>query len=227
MMHRKGFGFAVLTSVLLAAGHGSAGPSETVDARVGNVDITQGKVRAAFLRGAQQDVLPGDKGFFTKAGAKVPGSDFEVYRVGDRLAWTMTSFATFDELRFRTSLSARITTTRTCKTGGKKADFGEKGVATGRNPPKGFEFATVMTAEPHGDTSIVFTIDKGTADGVMPSSTGYAIMPGTGMPQPYAIDITWVTATTAGGYVHGVPSSEEASKTIRKLGYEIVTCKKK
>ena len=41
----------------------------------------------------------------------------------------------------------------------------------------------------------------------------------------YKVDITWVSKSTAGGYVRNVPSSEEAQKTARKLGVEQASCR--
>lgn len=215
----------LLVSTLLVAAHGSAQSSKTVDVRVGGVDITQGKVRAAMLSGANQGLLPGDKGFFTKDGKKVDGSDFEVYRVSDRVAWAMTRFPTTDELRFRTSLQTRITKTRTCASAGaKKPSFDDRETALGRKPPQGFGFATVIWAEKVTDTEISITIDKGTEDGVMPSSSSYALLPGVGAPLPYVVDIKWVTATTAGGSVTA-GNAESLEKLVRRIGYERVVCK--
>jgi hypothetical protein len=203
MTIRNLFGLTAIAFTLFAATDGSAAPraSKTLDMRVGGVSIEQGKVRAALLSGADQGILPGDKGFFTKDGQKVPGSDFEVQRVGGRIAWTFTSFPTVDELRFRTSLTARVTApSRTC---------------TGR----GTHMAAVTSTARESDSSFFFTLDKGTADGLMPSSV-VAIKDGT-------VDITWVSEKSAGGYVRGVKNPDEAAAAFRRLPYEQVQCKAK
>lgn len=201
---RTFLGIAALAIGLVATTDGSAQSraSKTLDVRVGSYSIEQGRVNAALLSGEQQGILPGDKGFFTKNGQKVPGSDFEVNKIGGRVAWTVTSFPTPDTLRFKTSLTARITTPiRVCTS-------------------KGTKVAVVMSARKESDTSIYFTIDKGTQDGVMPSSV--IAGPGEG-----ATELTWVTPTAAGGYVRGVSNPEEVATAFRKTAFESITCKTK
>ena len=203
MTTRTLFGLTALAFTLFAATDGSAAPraSKTLDVRVGGVSVEQGKVRAALLSGAEQGILPGDKGFFTKDGQKVAGSDFEVQRIGGRVAWTFTRFPTVDELRFRTSLTARVTSpARTCTS-------------------KGTKIAKVTSAVRESDTSFDFTIDKGTDDGVMPASVA-AAPEGT-------LDFTWVTNSDAGGYVRGVKNPDAAAKAFEKVVYESITCKPK
>lgn len=198
-------GLTAITFSILAASDGFAASraSKTIDVRVGGVSIEQGKVNAALLSGADQGILPGDKGYFTKDGQKVPSSDFEVKRVGGRVAWTVTPFPTIDVMRFRTSLTTRVTTPqRTCTR-------------------KGTRLANVTSTAREGDTSIYFTIDKGTDDGVMPSS-GFAMQGTSG-----TIELRWVSETNAGGYVRGVANPDEAAKAFRRLGYEVITCKAK
>src|SRR5688500_3389717 len=112
MSIRALFGLTAIAFTLFASTDGSAAPrtSKTLDVRVGGVSVEQGKVRAALLSGAEQGILPGDKGFFTKNGQKVAGSDCEVQGISCRIECTITGFPIFDELRFRTSLTARVTT---------------------------------------------------------------------------------------------------------------------
>lgn len=200
---RTFLGIAALAIGLVATTDGSAQPSsKTLDVRVGAYSIEQGKVNAALLSGEQQGILPGDKGFFTKNGQKVPGSEFEVSRIGGRVAWTVTSFPTPDTLRFKTSLTARITAPiRVCTS-------------------KGTKIAVVMSARKESDTSIYFTIDKGTQDGVMPSSI--IAGPGEG-----ATELSWVTPTSAGGYVRGISDPEAVATSFRKTAFESITCKAK
>lgn len=203
MTIRNLLGLTAIAFTLFASTDGSAAPraSKTLDVRVGGVSIEQGKVRTALLSGEQQGILPGDKGFFTKDGQKVPGSDFEVQRIGGRLAWTFAPFRTLDELRFRTSLTARITTpARTCTS-------------------KGTKMATVTSTARESDSSFYFTLDKGTDDGVMPSSVA-AVQNG-------YLDLAWVSEKSAGGYIRGVQNPDEAANAFRRLPYEAIQCKAK
>lgn len=197
------FGLTALALSVFAATDGSAAPraSKTLDVRVGGVSIEQGKVRAALLSGADQGILPGDKGFFTKDGQKVPGSEFEVQRIGPRVAWTFAPFPTIDTMRFRTSLTTRVTTpARTCTS-------------------RGTKMATVTSTAREGDSAFYFTLDKGTDDGLMPSSVIAA-------PEG-SVDITWVSAGSAGGYVRGVKNPDDAAGAFRRAVYESITCKRK
>lgn len=198
------FGLAALAITLVASTDGSAQPrgGKTLDVRVGGVSIEKGKVNVALLSGEQQGILPGDKGFFTKNGQKVPGSDFEVQKIGGRVAWTVTSFPTIDDMRFRTSLMTKVTTpARTCTS-------------------KGSKVAVVMSARKETDSSIYFTIDKGTQDGVMPSSV--LAGPGVGV-----AELTWVTPNAAGGYVRNVANPDDAANEFRKTAVETFICKTK
>lgn len=202
MTTRTLLGLSAIAFTLFAATDGSAAPrasAKTLDVRVGGVSIEQGKVRAALLSGADQGILPGDKGFFTKDGQKVAGSDFEVQRIGGRVAWAFTRFPTVDELRFRTSLTARVTTpARTCTS-------------------RGTKIAKVTSAIKESDSSFYFTIDKGTDEGLMPSSVT-TVDEGT-------IDFAWVTAGDAGGYVRGVKNPDQAASALKRVVYESITCK--
>jgi hypothetical protein len=85
-------------------------------------------------------------------------------------------------------------------------------------------FATVETTATQSNNSFAFTIDKGSDDGIMPSSSAYGVLPGTGASLPYNVDITWVTKTSAGGYVKNVPNAEQTKNTLRKVGVEIAKC---
>jgi hypothetical protein len=201
MTTRTLFGLAALAISLLATTDGSARAPKTLDVRVGSVSIEKGKVNAALLSGADQGIMPGDRGFFTKNGQKVAGSEFEVQRIGDRIAWTVTGFPTTDELRFRTSLTARVTSPeRTCTS-------------------KGTKIAHVLSARRESDSSIFFTIDKGAQDGVMPKST-VASEVGT-------VDITLVGANTASGIVRDVANPDEAANAFRRIVYESFVCRAK
>jgi len=214
---------ALASTVLFAATHGSAAPPKTLDVRVGAADIHEGKVRAALLSGANQGLYPGDRGYFTKNGARIRGTDFVVDRVSDRVAWTMAPFPTLDAMRW-TSLQVKVVPTHTCGAGGQKPVIDTPAAIAGRTPPKGFLFASVRSAERADESTVTFTIDKGTEDGVVPSSTAYALLEGTGMPMPVTVDITWVTKSTAGGVVRGLPDANATARTVRRLGVERVRC---
>jgi hypothetical protein len=205
MTTRAFLGLTALAFTILTATDGAAAPrgSKTLDVRVGGVSVEQGKVKAALLSGADQGIMPGDKGFFTKDGRKVPGSDFEVQRIGDRVAWAFTGFPTVDELRFRTSLTARVSTpARRCTGGGTK-------------------LAEVTSTARESDASFSFTIDKGARDGLMPSSV-VALDDKSG-----TVDIRWVSANSAGGYVRGVANPDEAAKRFQRIVYQAIACNAK
>jgi hypothetical protein len=212
----------------VSAGQVSAEPVSTA---VINVDHVDGKARAMFNDGQRDGVMPGDRGWFlNREGAKV-GSDFEIFKVTDRSAVAITAYPSIAALQASVlgpgggQLKARIAITRSCTAGGKKPSFDTPDVASGRFPPKGFTFATVTSTALQTDTSFAFTIDKGTDSGVLPASSAYAVLAGTGTPQPYAVDVTWATKTTAGGFVKNVANADDMQKTARKLGVEVGSCK--
>jgi len=78
---------------------------------------------------------------------------------------------------------------------------------------------TVVATAPESDSSFRFTLDKGTDDGVMPSSV-VAVPEG-------ALELTWVSEKGAGGYVRGVKNPDEAANALRRLPYEAIQCKAK
>lgn len=202
MMTRTLLSLTAIAITVLSVSDGAAAPrAKTLDVRVGATSVEQGKVRAALLSGAEQGILPGDKGFFMKDGQKVPGSDFEVQRIGGRVAWAMTDFSSLADINARTSLMVRVTApARKCTS-------------------KGTKIARVVSTERQGDTAFYFTIDKGTKDGLMPASA-LAIGGKSG-----SIDLQWVSPTGAGGWVRGVSDSDEAAKALRSVAYESITCR--
>ena len=224
MMIRKLSGLAVLASTFLLATQGVADTSKTVDARLEKLDVAEGHVRATVLGGTNQQVFPGDKGFLTKDGSKIENSDFEVDRVDDRLSFAKTTFSKLDELPARTSLVAHITTTRKCPRGGKRPDLFEAAVAQGKEPAEGFAFAKVTSTAIEHKSQISFTIDKGADDGVMPTSSTYALKDGAPRPVSGYSGITWVAAKTAGGTV-SAGDAQELAKNVKRIGYERITCR--
>jgi hypothetical protein len=218
-------GLALLASTLLATVPGFAQSSKTVEPSVDNVEVKDGKARVSLSSGLYQGVLPGDKGFFTKDGEKVAGSDFEIDRIDDTHAWANTVFPTGEDLRARTSAKARIAATRTCPRGGARPNlFDDKEVTPGTQPAEGFAFAKVTSVARVHKSEISFTIDKGTDDGVLPSSSAYALAAGPGRPLAPYVSISWVTAKTAGGTVTA-GDADELLKIVKRIGYERLVCK--
>lgn len=213
----------LLTSSLVFAAHGAAQPSKAVDARVEKIDAAGGTVRAALGAGSVQNVLPGDKGFFLKDGAKVAGSEFEIDRVEERLASAPTHFSSPEEARSQTSMRARVTTTHSCPRGGARPKLDHKEALQGEEPAEGFVFANVTSTERVHKTRIAFTIDKGADDGVLPQSSAYGALAGAGrLPSGY-VHITWVSAKTAGGIVDA-GDADKLAATVKRIAFEHLVC---
>jgi hypothetical protein len=214
----------VLSSILCITAHGLAGSGKTLDASVEAVEMKEGKVQATVLSGANQNVLPGDKGFFIKDGEKVQGSEFEIDRVDDRLAWTKTGFKAIDDVRSQTSMKTRIVATRTCtRGGGRRFELSPREVAQGQQPAEGFVFAKVTSAERVHKTRIRVTIDKGTDDGVLPSSSAYAL-PSSGKPLAQYVSVDSVAAKTA-VIIVDAGDADMLLKNVKRIAFERLTCK--
>jgi hypothetical protein len=222
---RKLSALGLLVSTFLVAAHGAAETPKTLDVRVDKVDVKEGKVHAALRSGSGQNILPGDKGFFTKDGSKVEGSDFEIDRVGESLAFAKTGFKSNEELRAQTSMKTRITTTHTCpRGGGVRPNLDDKEVSMGQEPAEGFAFAKVTASSKVHKTEIEFTIDKGSDDGVLPSSAGYALLSGEGRTLAYYVHIEWVSAKTAGGKVTAGDADAMMEK-VKRIAFQRLVCK--
>jgi len=215
----------LLSAVVLSAAPGLAQSSRPTDVDVDKVEIKDGKARVQFASsGTDRGVLPGDKGYFVKDGAKVAGSEFTIDRVDDSLGFASTSFKSAEDLRAQTSFKALIAATRTCGRGGARPNlFDSRDVAQGNQPAEGFAFAKVTAAERVHKTRITFTIDKGSDDGVHPRSSGYALLAGPGRPLAQYVAINWVTAKTAGGTVDA-GDADKMLEEVKRIGYERVAC---
>jgi hypothetical protein len=213
-----------LTATVLVGLPGSAQSPKTVDSDVDKVEVAEGKVRATIASGAVHSVLPGDKGFFLKDGAKVEGSEFEIDRVEDRLALFKTGFTKVEDARSQTSLKVRITTTRTCPRNNlTRPNLDDKAASEGKEPAPGFAFAKVTSAEKVHKTKIKFTIDKGTDDGVLPSSVAYSLKDGPGRTNAYYTTMDQVAAKTATGFADA-GDADEMLKNVKRIGFQRVVC---
>jgi hypothetical protein len=191
--------------------------------------VKDGKTIVQFDNAGQLGgVMPGDKGWFLKDGAKVGGADYElsVFKINDRTSWATVS-ASRTALQAATSMQVRAPGSRKCTTKGKMPDFGSAAVAQGKKAPPGFVIVDVHNKVASSEHKVAFTIWKGTDDGVMPTSKVYALVPDNGVPLPYKVDITWASGNEAGGYVTVLESSAAVVKTITRLGVEIASCKSK
>lgn len=213
----------ILATLLAVALPGSAQSAKTVDGKVDGIDMADGKVRAAVLTGYGQNVMPGDKGFFLKDGEKVDGSEFEVDRIDERLAFVKTKFKSAEDLRAQTSKKARISVApRTCPRGGKRPELDDKEVRAGKEPADGFAFASVKSAEKIHKSKIRVTIDKGSNDGVLPGSSGYALGEDRMLAGHFGVES--VAAKTATITVEAV-EADKAIGEIKKVAFERLVCK--
>lgn len=218
---------ALALTTLFAAGSGMAQspPTKTVDTSVDNVEVKDGKAQVSLAAGLYQGVLPGDKGFFLKEGEKAPGSEFTIDRIDETHSFASTVFSSSDDMRAKASIKTRLTTTRTCPRGGARPElFDSKEVREGAQPAEGFAFAKVIASARVDKTQISFTIDKGADDGVLPSSSGYALTAGPGRPLAQYVSISWVGAKTAGGTVNA-GDADQMLKNVKRIGYERLICK--
>lgn len=222
-------GLVAALALTSGATHVSAEGASTVKAKLSDSQPDSGKIRVQLTpAGEQQGVMPGDKGYFLRDGKKIASkANFEVLKIKSKEAHVMTAFTSLSELPSKpSSLEALITTSRRCAARGAKPSFAgaPQPVVLGQTPPHGFAFATVTSTAKATDSTYEITIDKGSDDGVMPSSSAYLVQPGLGTPHPYKVDIVWVTKSTAGGNVSGVVNGTVTKNDARKLGFEIATC---
>lgn len=210
-----------IAAVLCFATFALADAGKTVNADVDKV-TADGKVRVELHGGSLAGVYPGDKGFFVKDGVKVDGSDFPIDRVDESLAWASTSYKTEAELP---SKKLRVTTSRTCARGGARPETAESDdTRNGRKPAAGFAFAKVIAAEKVHNTKIRVTIDKGSDDGVLPASSGYALGAGEGRPFAQYVGVEWVEAKKASLTVDAGNADEMLAK-VKRIAYEKLACK--
>ncbi len=218
---------AVALATVLAAGSGRAqsSPTKTIDTSVDSVEVKDDKAYVSLSSGLYQSVLPGDQGFFLKDGEKAPGSEFTIDRIDETHSFARTLFRSSDDLRAKASTKARLVTTRTCPRGGARPElFDSKSVKEGAQPAEGFAFAKVIASARVHKTRISFTIDKGADDGVLPSSSGYALTAGPGRPLAQYVGISWVSAKTAGGTVDA-GDADQMLQNVKRIGYERLICK--
>lgn len=218
---------ALAFATLLAAGSGMAqsAPTKTIDVNVDNVEVKDGKAQVSLSAGLYGGVLPGDKGFFLKDGEKLAGSEFTIDRIDETHSFASTIFSSSDDLRAKASIKTRVVTTRTCPRGGARPElFDSKEVREGQQPAEGFAFGKVIASARTDKTQITFTIDKGVDDGVLPSSSGYALGAGPGRALSGYVSISWATAKTAGGTMNA-SDADQMLKNVKRIGYERLICK--
>jgi hypothetical protein len=201
-------------------------PSGMLHGDIISVDISNGRAVVMFDVGPTDGVMPGSKGYFVAGGKKIANAaDFEVYKVSKGSAFAVTGFGTSDAPQKAAPGGAYIEGGHTCKLAGTKPDMSPREVALGTKPPAGFVFATATSTTEWGDTHVAFMLDKGTDDGVTPTSQAYVLVPGMGTAMPYAVEITWATKNTSGGKARVIKPATDKD-LIRKVGVEIATCKK-
>lgn len=213
----------ILATLMAVAVPGSAQSAKTLDGKVDGMEMADGKVRATLITGYGQAVMPGDKGFFLKDGEKVAGSEFEVDRIDERSAFVKTGFKSPAELRAQTSKKARISVaTRKCPRGGKRPEFDDKETRDGKEPAEGFAFANVKSAEKVHKSKIRVIVDKGTNDGVLPGSTGYAV--GDERRLSGYMGVESVGAKTATIVIDAV-EADKAVGEVKRIAFERLICK--